>query len=440
MAAHRDAMEIGIIHRDISGGNILLCKNEKGRWRGLLADWELSKDTSLVSTQRQVGRTVRCPFLLSFYHILISLSQGTLQFSAARVLDNPEKLITAADEIECVFHALIYYAVRFLHHNLPDKSVGVFLNNYFDASSGVTSTGQLTVPVVKREAMKTGVIALETYGVFERMRFAWVDDEPQAEGQGADAGPDGATPPPDYNHPLNELLDTLLSWFRALYTVDFLDREKSATNASSGSGPPPRRGRGKPAIDISDLEADPHPHLARATAPSLRPSYEQEEELRILAKKLDGHAHVVALFRDCCVQSFPSYKGKDKRPEKGYAPCSPDTPQFSELSGFTDFGVESEDEAEDRGLAVPDAPAPSAFVELAAADGGRNAHRATSVVPGACEDEPDDDDRSRSPSPCPARPKRAATRPKRDREDDRDVGRETEDGAAPGTFGKRSRY
>ena len=98
------------------------------------------------------------------YPILIRFPQGTPQFSAARVLDNPSKRITAADELECFFHVLLYYAVRFLRHNVPDKFVGLFLHNYFDASSGMTSMGQLNAPVFKRVAMKSGTIMLENTG------------------------------------------------------------------------------------------------------------------------------------------------------------------------------------------------------------------------------------------------------------------------------------
>ncbi len=53
-------MEVKIIHRDISGGNILLYKKkgDKG-WHGMLTDWELSKDSEIYPIPRQDGRTVR---------------------------------------------------------------------------------------------------------------------------------------------------------------------------------------------------------------------------------------------------------------------------------------------------------------------------------------------------------------------------------------------
>ena len=58
-----------MLHRDISAGNMLICPRveagEDGvlrvKWRGMLADWELSKPISPDGreTARQVVRTVR---------------------------------------------------------------------------------------------------------------------------------------------------------------------------------------------------------------------------------------------------------------------------------------------------------------------------------------------------------------------------------------------
>ncbi|PIL33441.1 hypothetical protein GSI_04063 [Ganoderma sinense ZZ0214-1] len=420
--AHRDAMAIEIIHRDISGGNILLYKNEKGTWRGLLTDWELSKDTSIHSNPRQVGRT------------------GTLQFSAARVLDNPSKMITATDEIECFFHVLIYYAVRFLHHNIPDESVGLFLQNYFDASAGMTSAGELNAPALKREAMLLGSIRLHSYGVFDRLQFKWVDNPPQGTAQGANP----ATRAPTYSHPLNKVVETLLSWFCGVYAVDFLDRPAAVIDAPSEGGSSPSPYHGQPAVaDDSASDSESESEFEMEFPPALspndtidpdRPSPEQEKMLRAMAAKLNGHAHVVALFRKSVRLSFPRDKTKDKRPEKGYEPHSPESPQFSEISDTSDVGLEPKGrlyQPQEGGAAPSDGPAPPEnFAELAInqdSDGERGERLALPVLPTLG---PDDieyyDGCSRSPSPCPIRPKR---------------GRQSD--VAPsdlGTSGKRSRY
>lgn len=39
--AHREACKRGITHRDISAQNVLIVRDDEGRLRGLLADWDL---------------------------------------------------------------------------------------------------------------------------------------------------------------------------------------------------------------------------------------------------------------------------------------------------------------------------------------------------------------------------------------------------------------
>ena len=40
--AHAGAYKAGIIHRDISASNLLICKDDDGKLYGLLNDWELA--------------------------------------------------------------------------------------------------------------------------------------------------------------------------------------------------------------------------------------------------------------------------------------------------------------------------------------------------------------------------------------------------------------
>lgn len=58
--AHSEAYKIGVIHRDISAGNVLLYYDPKTDEQcGLLNDWELSKKTDSVRPcGRQLDRTV----------------------------------------------------------------------------------------------------------------------------------------------------------------------------------------------------------------------------------------------------------------------------------------------------------------------------------------------------------------------------------------------
>ena len=65
LPAHRDAWKfLHLIHRDVSGGNILIyprIDDTGGKreivWTGILGDWELAKDTRVLK-QTQPERTV----------------------------------------------------------------------------------------------------------------------------------------------------------------------------------------------------------------------------------------------------------------------------------------------------------------------------------------------------------------------------------------------
>lgn len=65
--AHARAYKIGVIHRDISAGNILLYPDGKGRWAGMLNDWELSNDVRSDPTPvgQEPERTVHVYSLLA---------------------------------------------------------------------------------------------------------------------------------------------------------------------------------------------------------------------------------------------------------------------------------------------------------------------------------------------------------------------------------------
>ncbi|RPD57731.1 hypothetical protein L227DRAFT_222441 [Lentinus tigrinus ALCF2SS1-6] len=143
--AHGLAYDKGIIHRDVSAGNVLIHIQEKivdGRLvqtrTGMLTDWELSKRRNSPGTARQPDRT------------------GTWQFMSAYILSHPDIAIQLPDELEAFFHVLLFYAIRFLPHNCTD--VGQFIRDYFNGFQ--QNGGDFFCGLAKREAMVAGRIYL----------------------------------------------------------------------------------------------------------------------------------------------------------------------------------------------------------------------------------------------------------------------------------------
>lgn len=132
---------------------------------------------------------------------------------SVHVQDNPRRIAVIADELESVFHVLVFNSVKFCHHTIPDSKIGQFLYDYFDDHSP-HSHGERS-GWTKRSALGQGVIRLSTYDernslVCTALRFIWPSVAPST------------TQQPDFDHPLNRIIPTLLSWFKALYALDTL--------------------------------------------------------------------------------------------------------------------------------------------------------------------------------------------------------------------------
>lgn len=74
-------------------------------------------------------------------------------------LDSPWRRIVVQDELESVFHVLIYYAVRFVDSNIDQ--VDNFICDYFDARLQY-STGD-RCGLLKKNSIKAGVIDVSSY-------------------------------------------------------------------------------------------------------------------------------------------------------------------------------------------------------------------------------------------------------------------------------------
>ncbi|KAL7279911.1 hypothetical protein ACG7TL_006320 [Trametes sanguinea] len=191
VCAHTEAVtKANIMHRDISGGNILILPKVVSatpagdlvdvQWTGLLVDWELSKPLkgqAGLPRPRQPERT------------------GTWQFMSAAVLNNHSKQLEIADELESFFHVTLYYAVRYLESNCVD--VGAFIEDYFDTFT--VKNDKYKCGWFKSTTMTGGTLKIST------------DDEESLQFQPA----------------LDSFFVETLQWFQARYAVEAYRRRQA---------------------------------------------------------------------------------------------------------------------------------------------------------------------------------------------------------------------
>ncbi|RPD57780.1 hypothetical protein L226DRAFT_163498 [Lentinus tigrinus ALCF2SS1-7] len=357
LQAHAAAYHLGIIHRDISEGNILLWKDTDGEWYGLLNDWELSKRTNVQYRDgEQPDRT------------------GTWQFMSAHVLDDETRRIILPDELESVFHVLLNLAVRFLPTTLRDQDVGQFLHDYFDGCSH-HSTG-VRCGLAKRGAMESGMISLKSYnGQLDpnkklRLGFdpserllplpsaaivgrqatplpaeapaepaaspvlgsttstALLQDHPPSVSDNAPAEPPQEKPTSHKRiHPLNDIIDELLKWFQAYYALEDLetDTEKNTNKKNTkdlSKSTRFQRLRSKTVSNSTHASTAADQAGSQPSATTTRPTTKTAtsiQELRTLASNLMSHDPFINLVLDSLEQlEWPENdKGKDKKPKGG---------------------------------------------------------------------------------------------------------------------------
>ncbi|KAI0645293.1 hypothetical protein C8Q79DRAFT_1104751 [Trametes meyenii] len=296
--AHSDAYELGIIHRDISVGNILLYPSKdiavQGQpqvFDGMLTDWELSKDVNSKSpVGRQPDRT------------------GTWQFTSAQALRDCQKTIEIQDELESVFHVLLYIAIRFLPHNCGKDSVGFLLTSYFDDYKE-TNTGY-GCGAAKLSSMRHGEITFDQDRDTIQLRFFYRA---------------GSTK----SHPINDIVDELLTWFKSHYTLTFRSRnpvKPDAGNESSRESSPTRSPRmpKKTWAATKRAKALGTPaSTAKASKSTSKSSARENLEVdKENAAKLESHIAIAALFEEYLDESQHAWprddKVEDQRPKGGY--------------------------------------------------------------------------------------------------------------------------
>ncbi|KAM5535296.1 hypothetical protein V8D89_010981 [Ganoderma adspersum] len=190
-------VECGILHHDVSTGNILICpvvacrKTGEGMviWIGILGDWELAKALPgdlEVAKARQPHRT------------------GTWYSMSVYFSNYPGHPPSITDELESFLHVTIYLAIRFL----CTRSLNVwdFVNNYFE--DFCLSDRRMTCGHLKQNIIQTGSLKLG----YTPVHFATAPPVP------ADQDAQGEVRL-EISSPLNEIIKQYLAFFKARYAV-----------------------------------------------------------------------------------------------------------------------------------------------------------------------------------------------------------------------------
>ncbi|KAF8811743.1 hypothetical protein BYT27DRAFT_6437612 [Phlegmacium glaucopus] len=116
----QQAYKAGILHRDLSAGNIMIVKDkETQEWRGILIDWDMCLLWRKHGGEPRSGRT------------------GTWAFISARILQNegPTVRHTLWDDIESAFWVFVYEALLYLKHDELPGSLYEGMQTIFSRNS-----------------------------------------------------------------------------------------------------------------------------------------------------------------------------------------------------------------------------------------------------------------------------------------------------------------
>ncbi|KAI0631828.1 hypothetical protein C8Q77DRAFT_1272713 [Trametes polyzona] len=258
--------EHGLLHRDISAGNILILPRviEDGdgteivAWVGVLTDWELAKSVKNDPEQDKARQPERT---------------GTWQFmSVASVESQWTQPVKVADELESFFHVMLFYAVRFIPHTIP--GVSQFVINYFDTfrpngSGGYLCSGEKS-QAVRRAEISSGINLLQ---------FTKTNGDP--------------------GNPLNTLIANFLELIEARYKVlDHRARQEQTVSTLKETKAPSSSSVQK----VVDREAlfdalQAGPGSRNRTLKTRRPVAKLPDAVITRAALLDNHEEVLSIFK-----------------------------------------------------------------------------------------------------------------------------------------------
>ncbi|KAI0767104.1 hypothetical protein C8Q74DRAFT_931320 [Fomes fomentarius] len=194
VTAHRDAYQLaGVLHRDISPGNLLMVHTEglgDGDivFQGILNDWELAE---------RIARRVEPGFLYQ------PRRRGTWEFLSLFAMNHPEYPVQPEDDVESFVHVLLSFAIAYLPHNCDN--LHDFDSAYFFCEK--TNNGSVA-SALKRRCLTSGRLYLAKEGA-DTLIFLTPDEMDGGHIHSRTLG-----------HPMNDVFQMLLSWTRSRYAVE----------------------------------------------------------------------------------------------------------------------------------------------------------------------------------------------------------------------------
>ena len=215
--AHEQAMNLGVLHRDIHPGNILLHKTSNGECVGLLNGWtgaDVNTWSMVRKPQNKVWWAVSSSLIASD-HLLY---QSAWMFASVRSLVDETKAINLPDVLESFFNVLLYMSVRFLPTNFDNRQeAAMFLHDYFE---GYTAHARgYRCGQAKRFTVTNGEISLIPYMPFLHnpvLRFLRPSGTPRLLDGSIERYYTIDEARNLHTHPIDAIVTTFLSWLQTL--------------------------------------------------------------------------------------------------------------------------------------------------------------------------------------------------------------------------------
>ena len=216
---------------------------------------------------------------------------------SALALNDPTKVINIPDEMESIFHVLLWFAIRFLPHNLPKVSVGEFLVDYFDDYTD--NKQHFTCGHRKWSSMRHGEIDISNFVMNDSRSTSRSKAKSTTLLKFIVPSDDAPFDKPNFGHPINDVISGFLELLSAYYILrdpNEIPESKDPINKHEREHRAERIGQDRFSrlsamlLDSDDEEEESDVSPSKKTRSSA--------EVEKMAKKLESHKEVIKiLFR-----------------------------------------------------------------------------------------------------------------------------------------------